>query len=55
MHPLLCQVGDDVIRPYKFCRGRDARYASEDPFIQSINVLPYNLESTEFVLGIRST
>ena len=38
---LLCQLGDDVIRPCKICG--DARYASLDPFAQS--AVPCNLES----------
>ena len=29
---LLCQIGDDVIRPCKICG--DSRYASQDPFVQ---------------------
>ena len=39
---LLCQVGDDVIRPCKICVGCQIRASR---FIHSINVVPYNLDS----------
>ena len=40
---LLCQVVMMSSAPAK--SAGDARYASQDPFIQSINVVPYNLDS----------
>ena len=48
---LLCQVGDDVIRPCKICGGCQIRVPRS---IHSINVVPYNLDSNlykEYVLS----
>ena len=36
-------VGGGVIHPAK--SEGDARYVSEDPFIHSFNIVPYNLDS----------
>ena len=42
---LLCQVGDDVVRPCKICGGCQIRVPRS---IHSINVVPYNLASNQY-------
>ena len=32
----------------------DARYTSQDPFIQPLNVVPYNLDRLQSVVRVRS-
>ena len=49
---LLCQVGDDVIRPCKICAGGMPDTSLK---IHSFKVVPYNLNSNLYYLEVRSS